>query len=117
MPNFNMEDPTEQEKVRRGPHTYLPTAGKHGAYVPNDGLNGHPAPYDREKNEYPKMMAKLPQPQFKDFRERNGVAIPGDIALANFQIAMQEWDRTMTASIVHSKAEEARWLRENSSAA
>ena len=31
--NFNMEDPAKQEQIRRGTHEYIPTAGKHGAYV------------------------------------------------------------------------------------
>ena len=105
--NFNMDDPSKQEAIRRGHHEYLPTAGKHGTYVPKQ--------YDRSKNEYPKMMGKFPQPQQKDFLKVNGVAIPGDIALQNYQAAMTEWDRAMSASVVNNKAEEVQWLKENAS--
>jgi len=98
-----MEDPAVQEKIRRGSHKYIPTAGKHGTYVSE--------PYKHQ--EYPKMMCKDPKPEYKNFLKVNGVAIPADVALANFQTAVTEWDRAMTASIVNSKAEEAQWLKEN----
>jgi hypothetical protein len=109
MSNMNMDDPAKQEQIRRGTHEYIPTAGKHGSYVARQ--------YDRSKNEYPKMMAKFPRPEMKDFRKQNGVDIPGDLALQQYQAAMQDWDRAMTASIVNSKAEEQQWLRENAAAA
>lgn len=102
--NFNIEDPAKQEQVRRGHHEYVPTAGKHGAYIPK--------PYQHQ--DYPKMMASLPQPQLKDFQKsKGGVLVPGDVALANWQAAMQEWDRTMTASVVKNAEEEAEWKRKN----
>jgi len=101
--NFNMEDPSKQEAIRRGPHKYIPTAGKHGSYVPE--------PYKHQ--EYPKMVCKDPRPEYKDFTKVNGVSIPGDVAQANFQTATAEWDRKMTSSIVNSKAEEAEWLKKN----
>lgn len=101
--NFNMDDPAKQEAIRRGHHEYIPTAGKHGAYVPRQYRH----------QEYPKMMAKIPQPQYKDFARVNGVDIPRDVAATNFQAAMQDWDRAMTASVVNNKAEEAQWLKEN----
>jgi hypothetical protein len=101
--NFNMEDPTVQERIRRGPHKYIPTAGKHGAYVA----------VQPKFEEYPKMMAKLPQPQLKDFLKVKGVAIPNDLALANYQQAMSEWDRAMTDSVVYNPEQEQRWLKEN----
>jgi hypothetical protein len=103
--NFNMEDPAKQEQIRRGSHEYVPTAGNHGRYLPK--------PYKHQ--EYPKMMGKWPRPELKQFQVVNGVAIPGDVALANFQAAMTEWDRAMSASTVNSKAEETQWLRENAS--
>jgi hypothetical protein len=103
--NMNMDDPSRQEQVRRGHHEYIPTAGKHGSYVPRQ--------YDRSKNEYPKMMGTWPKPEYKDFRKQNGVEIPGDLALQQYQLAMQEWDRLMTNSIVNSKSEETQWLKEN----
>jgi hypothetical protein len=105
MANMNMDDPSRQEQVRRGHHEYIATAGKHGSYVPRQ--------YDRSKNEYPKMMGTWPKPEYKDFRKQNGVEIPGDLALQQYQLAMQEWDRLMTNSIVNSKSEETQWLKEN----
>jgi hypothetical protein len=101
--SFNMEDPAKQEQIRRGSHEYIPTAGKHGSYVPK--------PYKHQ--EYPKMLGKWPKPEMKDFLKVNGVAIPQDLAVQNFQAAMTEWDRAMSASVVNNKAEEAQWLKEN----
>lgn len=101
--NFNMEDPSKQEQIRRGHHRYDPVAGKHGTYVP--------VVYKHQ--DYPKMMGKWPQPKYLDFKKQNGVDIPSDLALSQFQIAMQDWDRQMSASVVNSKAEEAQWLKEN----
>lgn len=101
--NFNMEDPSKQEAIRRGHHEYVPTAGKHGSYVPR--IYKH--------QEYPKMMGKFVKPEQKDFLKVNGVAIPGDIALANYQQAMTEWDRAMQATIVQNQREEQAWLKEN----
>lgn len=101
--NFNMEDPTKQEAVRRGHHEYVPTAGKHGSYVPKQ----------YKHQEYPKMLGKWDQPKLASFTAQNGVSIPQDIALQNFQAAMTEWDRAMTNSIVNNKTEEAQWLKEN----
>jgi hypothetical protein len=103
--NFNMEDPSKQETVRRGTHEYVATAGKHGAYVPRQ--------YDRSKNEYPKMMGKISKPQEKDFYKNGDVLIPREIALQNYQAAMVDWDRAMTASVVNNRAEEQQWLKEN----
>ena len=101
--NFNMEDPAKQEQIRRGSHEYIPTAGRHGTYMPK--------PYKHQ--EYPKMMGKWPRPEFKNFQNVNGVQIPNDIALQNFQIAVQDWDRAMTATTVNNRAEEAAWLKDN----
>lgn len=104
--NFNMEDPSKQEQIRRGHHEYIPTAGKHGAYAPR--IYKH--------QEYPKMMGKAPKPQEKDFLTANGVSIPRDLALANYQVAMQDWDRYMESTTVQNAAEEKQWLRENGTA-
>jgi hypothetical protein len=101
-----MDDPAVQEQIRRGHHEYVAGDGKHGMYVPKQ--------YNREKNEYPKMMGKDPMPQLKDFTKTEaGLAIPQDVALANWQAAVVEWDRYMTSTTVHSKSEEAQWLKEN----
>lgn len=105
MANFNMDDPAKQEQIRRGHHRYDPAQGKHGTYVPTT----------YKHQEYPKMMGKWPRPEMKQFQMVNGVAIPGDIALANYNAAVAEWDRAMSASIVNSKAEENAWLKENAS--
>jgi hypothetical protein len=96
--NFNMEDPSKQEQIRRGHHEYIPTAGKHGAYVPRQ--------YDRSKNDYPKMMGKFPAPKLADFK---GQANPEQL----LENAQREWNRAMDATIVNSKAEEHEWLKAN----
>ena len=97
MANMNMEDPAKQEAIRRGHHEYIPTAGKHGSYVPR--------PYKHQ--EYPKMMGKWPRPEFKEFKGKPN-------AQELYQVALQEWDAAMTASTVNNKAEETAWLREHS---
>ena len=99
MSNMNMDDPGKQEAIRRGHHEYIPTMGKHGSYVPKQ--------YNREKNEYPKMMGKWPRPQLKDF--------PGPEGQVKFEAAMHEWDRAMELSVVQNKAEETQWKREHAS--
>lgn len=101
--NYNMEDPAVQEKIRRGPHEYIATAGKHGMYVAK--------PFRQQ--EYPKMMGKAPHPKRQDFERVNGVIVPADLAQANYQHAVVEWDRYMTSTLVNSKAEEQAWLKEN----
>lgn len=104
MSNFNMDDPAKQEAIRRGHHEYIPTAGKHGAYVPR--VYKH--------QEYPKMLGKWPKPEFKNFLTTEaGVAIPQDLALQRWQAAVTDWDAAMSASVVNSKAEEVAWLKEN----
>lgn len=103
MASMNMDDPSKQEQIRRGTHEYVTGDGKHGTYVPRQF----------KQQEYPKMMSTERAPELKDFLTKNGVSIPHDIASQNFQTAFVEWDRRMTASIVHSKAEEAQWLKQN----
>jgi hypothetical protein len=103
--SFNMDDPAKQEQIRRGPHEYVASEGKHGLYKPVAAVF----------REFPKMMGKWPKPEYKNFAVQNGVTIPGDIALQNFQAAMIEWDRAMTTSIVNNKAEERQWLQEHGS--
>jgi hypothetical protein len=101
--NFNMDDPSKQEAIRRGHHEYIPTAGKHGSYVPKQYRH----------QEYPKMLGTWAKPAMENFTKQNGVQIPQDLALQQFQAAMTEWDRAMSNSVVKSKAEEAQWLKEN----
>lgn len=101
--NFNMDDPSKQESIRRGHHEYIPTAGKHGTYVPKQ----------YKHQEYPKMLGTWPKPEFNDFREHNGVAIPNELAQQRFAAAMTDWDQLMTSSVVNGKAEETQWLKEN----
>jgi hypothetical protein len=99
----NMDDPAVQEQIRRGPHEYKPTVGKHGQYVA--------VPYKHQ--EYPKMMAKFPRPEYAQFTKQNGVEVSSDIATQRFQAALTEWDRAMTASTVNNKTEELAWLKQN----
>lgn len=101
--NFNMDDPAKQEQIRRGPHEYIATAGKHGTYVPR--------PFKQQ--EYPKMLGKYPRPEIKDFLNANGVEIPPAIARERYQEAFKRWDDLMTASVVHNKTQEVQWLKEN----
>jgi hypothetical protein len=103
MAGMNMDDPAKQEQIRRGHHEYIPTAGKHGTYVPKQ----------YKHQEYPKMLGKWPRPELKQFQMVNGVAIPSDLAASNYQAAMMDWDRAMTASTVNNAAEERAWLKEN----
>jgi hypothetical protein len=103
MAGMNMDDPAKQEQIRRGHHEYIPTAGKHGTYVPKQ----------YKHQEYPKMLGKWPRPELKHFQMVNGVAIPSDLAASNYQAAMMDWDRAMTASTVNNAAEERAWLKEN----
>ena len=98
--NYNLEDPAEQEKIRRGHHEYLPTAGKHGRYQQTQWIRG-------KQNDYPKMMGKWPKPVFADFKAKGGDAQQA------FDQALKDWDTAMTASIVKSSAEEAQWLKAN----
>lgn len=92
MANFNMDDPSKQEQVRRGSHEYIPGEGKHGVYVPRDYLH----------REYPKVMDRTPAPQRKQFKSDQ-----------ELELARQEWDAACRASIVNSKAEEEAWLAAN----
>src|ERR1700722_14769178 len=94
--NFNMEDPAKQEQIRRGSHTYIPTAGKHGSYVPQ--------PYKHQ--EYPKMMGTWPRPQFADYKG-DGKPDPQ----LRYELAIKAWDDAMTASVVNNKAEELQWSK------
>lgn len=96
--NMNVEDPAAQEKVRREPHEFRATEGKHGAYFPR--------PYVHQ--EYPKMMLNTPKPELKQFR-----LLPNPHEA--FDLAVKEWDAAMSASVVRNLAEEKRWLRANAS--
>jgi hypothetical protein len=91
----DMEDPVQQEKIRRGPHAYDPIEGKHGAYVRR--------PYKHA--DYPKMMLQIPRPDRKAF----------DTELEH-ESAVREWQRLMDQSIVSNPAEEKAWLTAHPSA-
>jgi hypothetical protein len=99
--NYNLEDPAKQEEIRRHHHEYLPTAGKHGRYQPQQWIRG-------PHNEFPKMMGtgRFVKPTMADFKGQPD-------AQQMFDQALKEWDSAMTASIVRSKAEESRWLKAN----
>lgn len=97
--NFNMDDPSEQDKIRRQPHEYVGADDRHGRYVPK--------PYKHQ--EYPKMMANakdFPKPEMKDFRGKPD-------AQALYEAAVREWDDFLTKSIVQNKQEEMTWLKQN----
>jgi hypothetical protein len=99
-----MEDPAKQEQIRRGPHRYEPSAGRHGSYVPTT----------YKHQEYPKMLGKWPKPELKQFTKTEaGVIVSAQIADANYQAALKTWNDAMEASVVNSKAEEVQWLKAN----
>src|SRR5713226_2870649 len=96
MISFNLPDPTEQEKIRRGPHEYVAEAGVHGRYIKK--------PYVRQ--EYPKVLDKTPYPQLKDFKDKADAEIL-------LEFARKRWDERQIHSIVANAEEEARWLDEH----
>lgn len=96
MISFNLPDPTEQEKIRRGSHEYKADGGVHGRYVKTTYI----------RQEYPKVMDKTPYPQLKDFLGK----IDAEILLEH---ARKQWDTRQTASIVNNKAEEENWIAEH----
>lgn len=94
MPNFNVLDASEQEKIRRVPHVYKTGEGRHGVYekLPQGYLH----------QEYPKFMDTTPPPNRKAFKTD-----------AEFEAARADWTDVVNRSIVHNKAEEAEWRKEN----
>jgi hypothetical protein len=96
MLSFNLPDPTEQEKIRRGPHEYRAEAGVHGRYVRKEPTY----------QEYPKMMSRAPAPQLKDFKNQPEAELL-------FEAARHRWDEMMMTSIVKNKTEEEAWLTEH----
>ena len=109
MISFNLPDPTEQEKIRRGPHKYVAEQGVHGRYVPVIG--DRPVDPKREKGmyihqEYPKVMDKSPYPQLKDYKGKQDP----EILLEHDR---KRWDERQMQSIVHNKSEEEAYLAEH----
>lgn len=96
--NRNMEDPAVQESIRRQPHEYVPSEGRHGLYKPK--------PYVHQ--EYPKMMFNGKRPTLKDFQGQQN-------AQELYEAAIKGWDSACTASIVHNKAQESAWIKEHAS--
>lgn len=94
MGSMNVQDPAEQEKVRRRTHDYVEGGGRHGSYVAAD----------YHHKEYPKFMDRTPAP--KRVRKQTD---------EQFQSAFQEWEDAVNASVVNSKAEETVWSKEHSS--
>ena len=93
MISYNLPDPTEQEKIRRGTHEYLGDTGTHGRYVRKAYAY----------LEYPKVMDKTPYPQLKDFVGK----LDAEILLEH---ARKQWDQRQMESIVKSKTEEQQWV-------
>lgn len=96
MISFNLPDPTEQERIRRGAHKYMAENGVHGRYVKETYI----------RQEYPKMMDKTPYPQLKDFKGKPDAEIL-------LEHARKRWDERQTASIVRNKDEEGAYLAEH----
>lgn len=96
MPNFNIQDASVQEKIRRGPHAYVEGEGRHGTYVER--------PYVHQ--EYPKYMDRTPRPVIAQFKGKPE-------AQQLFEEACKEWESKLQASIVNSKAEEEAWKKKN----
>jgi hypothetical protein len=94
MISYNLPDPTEQEKIRRGPHEYLGDTGTHGRYVRKAYVY----------QEYPKVMDKTPYPQLRDFAGK----FDAEILLEH---ARKQWDQRQIESTVKSKSEENDWLQ------
>lgn len=95
MGSMNIQDPAEQEKVRRRTHDYVEGGGRHGSYVAAD----------YHHKEYPKFMDRTPAP--KRAKKQTD---------EQFQSAFQDWEDAVNASVVNSKAEEIAWLAENGQA-
>lgn len=92
-----MEDGKEQEKIRRGPHEYLPIDGnRRGVYKEK--------PYTYQ--EYPKVMSTIPAPKLADFKGKANAEILYDNAL-------HEWDAEVVKNTVHNKTQEDAWLAEH----
>lgn len=96
MISFNLPDPTEQEKIRRGSHRYVAEAGVHGRYVKETYI----------RQEYPKVMDKTPYPQLKDFAGK----MDAEILLEH---ARKQWDTRQSSSIVKNIEEEKNWLADH----
>jgi hypothetical protein len=94
MANFNQEDPSKQEAIRRQPHRYVEGEGRHGRYV---------AQQMQSTDEYPKVMDRTPPPQPHEFKGKPNA----EVLLEN---ARREFDEQQKASIVHNKAQEQEWL-------
>jgi hypothetical protein len=96
MISFNLPDPTEQEKIRRGSHKYVAEQGVHGRYVKETYI----------RQEYPKIMDKTPYPQHSDFKGKQDQEIL-------LEHARKRWDERQMQSIVKNKDEEEKWLAEH----
>jgi hypothetical protein len=94
--NYNTSDALQQERIRRGPHEFAP--GPDGKNIYQTKIHQH--------QEYPKVMDRTPAPKLsdKDFKGKPDAPVL-------LEQAMKEWEAGQTASIVHNKAEEERWLK------
>ena len=96
MISFNLPDPTEQERIRRGPHKYVAEQGVHGRYVKDTYI----------RQEYPKIMDKTPFPQLKDYKDKQDAEIL-------LEHSRKRWDERQMQSIVKNKDEEDAWIAEH----
>lgn len=93
MLSYNLPDPSEQERVRRGSHEYISDGGVHGRYKAKS----------YKWQEYPKTMDRTPYPQLKDFAGKHDAEIL-------LEHARKMWDTRQTGSIVNNETEEKDWL-------
>ena len=98
MISFNLPDPTEQEKIRRGTHAYQAENGMHGRYVKATYIH----------QEYPKIMDKTPYPQLRDFKDKQDPEVL-------LEAARKRWDEKQMASVVRNKTEEEAYIEEHAS--
>jgi hypothetical protein len=96
-PNFNMQDPAQQDKIRRGTHYYDEVNHR---YIPI-GPPGTNQGYLHQ--EYPKVMDKTPCPQLADFKGQPNA----EILLEQMR---REWDERQMHSVVKNKDEEEKWI-------
>jgi hypothetical protein len=87
-------DALQQERIRKGPHEYVQGGDGKMIYRAKPALH----------QEYPKIMDRAPAPRFSDFKGKPDATVL-------LEQAMKDWDAQKMQSIVHSRAEEDRWLK------
>lgn len=106
MAGFNMQDQVDQDRIRKGNHSY--------ALRQATGTYGYVDAGQYQHQEYPKMMLTKPAPKLADFKNASK---SHDERLQMFQDAMADWNQEVNASIVKNKEEEKAWVKAHSQAA